>query len=123
MSDESKPQAPRRIIVKLTDTPVYAQVEDVDVDRLTVQAMEVVRREIDYLLQQSATEKLSISSARDLATYIRLLKEISHQEDEAIAKMTDEELEKFLRRKKRVAKISDTKRIERKIEEETGDPE
>jgi hypothetical protein len=112
----------RKIIVRepKVEEPLYTTVEDTNLDDLSSQAIEVMRREIDYLLQISASKKLEVSESRDLVAYLRLLKEISHQDDQALAKLSDEELEKFLRRKKRVARASSAARVITKEAEKTS---
>lgn len=66
--------------------------DDLDLEQLFNKSIEILRREINNLFTHSTTEKLSPTDARDLVQYIKLLSEIKAEQDEAIKKLSDEEL-------------------------------
>jgi hypothetical protein len=55
-------------------------------------AIEALRRDLSYIMQEASKGKLSAPTARDLVAYIKLLTELKLGEDEVLSKLTPEQL-------------------------------
>lgn len=73
----------------------------VDLDKIQHQLSVVLKREVLRLLDESYVEKLSELSAKNLVTYLKLLKDLREAEAESFEGMTDEELEKLAKKEKK----------------------
>ena len=71
------------------------ELPEFDVERLLANSGEILRREIKHLMRESAANKLSAASSRDLATYIKLLHELKREAEKQLENLTDEELKKL----------------------------
>jgi hypothetical protein len=66
-----------------------------DISTLLNQGSLVLSREIHNLLLESAVGKLEAGSARDLVAYLKLLHELKKEQENKLANLTDEELERL----------------------------
>lgn len=69
--------------------------ENFDVDKLLAKGGEVLRREVQNLMRESAKGKLSAGSARDLVNYLSLLSKLKIEEEDSARNMSDDELKKL----------------------------
>jgi hypothetical protein len=65
----------------------------VNLDKIQLQFLVVLKREANRLLDLSHAEKLSDECSKTLVNYLKLLKDIRKSEAEDLESMTDEELE------------------------------
>ncbi len=73
--------------------PAVSEASDIT-DMLT-KCQLVMTREIHNLLLESSKGKLSKGSATDLVSYLKLLTEIMKEQEDKLANLTDEELERL----------------------------
>jgi hypothetical protein len=66
-----------------------------DIPELLNKGSLVLSREIQNLLLESAAGKLNAGSARDLVAYLKLLHELQREQENKLANLTDEELERL----------------------------
>lgn len=64
-----------------------------DLDKIQLKFLVVLKREANRLLDLSFTSKLSEEDSKKLINYLKLLKSIQEQELAAMGNLTDEELE------------------------------
>jgi hypothetical protein len=62
-------------------------------DTLQKRLVTVLVREVESLMDLSYTTKLSKADSSDLVNYLKLLKDLKHQETTILSSMSDEELE------------------------------
>lgn len=88
----------KRYAKPTTALPAPAAIPDgtFDVVELLGKSSELLRREILNLMAESARGKLSPNSAKDLVAYIKLLNELKQEQEEALAKLDDDELKKLV---------------------------
>lgn len=55
--------------------------------------VEILRRDLSYLMAEASRGKLSAPSARDLVAYIKLLGDLKDMEKDDLNKLSDEALE------------------------------
>lgn len=55
--------------------------------------VEILRRDLSYLMSEASKGKLSAASARDLVAYIKLLGDLKDMEKDDLNKLSDEALE------------------------------
>jgi hypothetical protein len=67
----------------------------IDLDEQLERCLEALRRDVNHLMTESAGKKLSPSSARDLATYTKLLHELTKKQKSELDDLGVEELEKL----------------------------
>lgn len=72
-------------------------VAPMDIDDLLSKGGEILKREIRHLLRESAGNKLSPGSARDLVAYVKLLSELKEGAQKELENLTDEELQARLK--------------------------
>ena len=68
-------------------------------DAIEEKLKEALRRDTNHIINESASKKLSPSSARDLVAYLKLAAEIREAEEKAakaLPKLSTEELNKML---------------------------
>lgn len=66
---------------------------DYSLKSLQERCIEILKRDLSYLMQESASKKLSAASARDLVAYLKLLDDLKSLEDDELSGLTDETLE------------------------------
>jgi hypothetical protein len=69
----------------------------IDLDEQLDRCLEILRRDVNHLMKESVDKKLSPGSARDLATYLKLLAELDRRQKTSIEDMPVEELEKLVK--------------------------
>ena len=73
---------------------------DISIERLIDLGLTALDREIRNLTFASSKGKLDAPSARDLRDHLKLLFELKDRENEFLGKLTDEELEAILEKRK-----------------------
>ena len=68
----------------------------VDLERMLEKALEALGREVNNLFTATSSRKLSPTEARDLAAYVKLLKDINAEASKRAANMSLEELREAL---------------------------
>lgn len=71
----------------------------VEIDSVQRQLMVVLEREVQQLLDQSFLAKLSPPNAKDLANYLKLLKDLREAEEASLENLSDEDLQKLQKQK------------------------
>ncbi len=67
----------------------------IDLDEQLERCLEILRRDVNNLMLESATKKLCPTSARDLASYLKLLVELDKKQKTSLDDLGVEELEKL----------------------------
>lgn len=68
---------------------------DIAIDDLAEDSLLILYREIKHMLMESSGGPLSKESSQSLVNYVKLLNELKKQEKEALASLSDEQLEKL----------------------------
>lgn len=63
-----------------------------DLDKLQIQSMTILTREIGHLMDKSFDEKLDANNSKVLVDYIKLINELKKSRDKELEEMTDEQL-------------------------------
>jgi Sec-independent protein translocase protein TatA len=84
--------------------------DSVSLSELFEKTVEILRRDINHLFGESCGKKLSPTSARDLAGYLKILKDLQTDEASLLANLSDEKLEKLEKDTAREARARSNKK-------------
>ncbi len=70
---------------------------EVDIDAQLKKTLEILQREVTWLLRQSSIGKLDSASARDLVNYVKLLSELQRNEKDWLKDLSTEDLAELLK--------------------------